>query len=151
MMKKWIVLLISLITFEVSGQRMVSKFSITEAIFNKKSITELLVSHGACTIFYTIDSVAYMGNVWVKSGIASLGKISDYVKKEDKTGNGDKKIIYNYKWTYENTYDNKKGFAFVTFTEIFKPKGSLFTMKMICENKDVYFFKGIEVAPQIEY
>ncbi len=152
-MKKWIALIICLITLSVFGQEnILNKYEITEIFCNKKKLSGVCKENGTCLVFYsTKDSAVAMANVWQKDGSCSFGKIYNVQDRIVKTLSGAKKKIFTFLWKYENTYDDKKGALDVIFTVIKKSKEAFFTLKMTLENNVVYILKGVEVAPQMEY
>lgn len=147
-MKNCMVLLMCLYILNLSGQKIVSKFAITEAIYNKENKTALFVGENACTVFYIApDGEMCMANMWLNKQTQSYGHMRLVDRITHKKRAKKEKVDYNFRWYYQNSYDDKKGVALVKLTE-FREEGNMFyTMKMILENKDVITFKGVGVSP----
>lgn len=123
----------------------IAKFIITEATINGIDETDTYLEQEAYIVFYTFekDKLIYMANYWQKNNTQSFGPMygtkSLNHKETSKTYEAKE---FNFSWRYTNDYDNKTGTAKVLFTEIYKPNGVTFNIKIIPENLDVIILSG---------
>lgn len=147
-MKKSLITLFLFFPFIILGQienpKIISKLIISDAKENNIDITEYLLDQQAYLAFYTIDGKNLsMANVLVKNGTNSYGRIFDkkYHKSEE-TSTEFETHIMSFKWSYENSYNTKKGTANVELMIIHKPIGKAFIITIIPEDLDVLQYKG---------
>lgn len=130
---------------QVENQTVIAKFIITDASKNGYDITSYILENKAYTIFYNSgnDGNIYMANVWPKSDSQSFGRlISVEHESFEETSENYAFDIFNFTWSYINTYDKKRGTAKVQVVKIYKPLGIAFTMKIVPENLDILIYKG---------
>jgi hypothetical protein len=82
-------------------------------------------------------------NYWVKSDSQSSGRIY-YVEKEEfpETEEELKYALYQFQWSYNNSYDDRKGTAKIKLFVIYKPQGIYFECTVLPENLFVVVYKG---------
>lgn len=145
-------LIISFLFFIISNGALYSqkrdvlaKFIITDARVNGNDATPQLVSNRAYTVIFKDegDDKLHMSNVWEKAGSESYGVIYSF-KRVGKSEiiDGYERDTYHFNWSYNNTYDDKKGTAKVELIKIYKPQGIAFSLKMVTESLDVTVYKG---------
>ena len=126
-------------------QKTIAKFIIQDARLNKIDITARFIKAEAFVVVYeTKEGIAYMAVVMDKDETQTFGRIFD-VEEVKKLAETDKEYgaeIYNFRWSYKNSYDNKQGTARVRLTKIFKPLGVMFSTVIIPEDLDVMEYKG---------
>jgi hypothetical protein len=150
MKKTLIVILICLPTIivgQIEKQKTISKLIISDATENGKDITEYILDQQAYLAFYTVDDTdkenLCMANVWAKNNSNSYGRVFDKnYHKSEATSSEFEIHIMSFKWSYQNTYDDKRGTANVELLIIHKPIGKAFIITIIPENLDVLQYKG---------
>lgn len=147
-MKKSLITLFLFLPFIILGQiekpKIISKLIISDAKENDIDITEHILDQQAYLAFYTEDGKNLsMANVWVKNATNSFGHIFDkkYHKSEE-TSTEFETHIMSFKWSYQNSYNTKRGTANVELTIIHKPIGKAFIITIIPEDLDVLQYKG---------
>lgn len=140
------ILFLTLVSAGTYGQeqKTVAKFIVNDARFNKVDRTDYYLNEGAYLVFYLDkDSIPCMANVLPKLGSQSFGQLISHNNKHvEESENKYPADYFYYKWSYLNSYDNKKGTADVILVKIYKPVGVAFECKIIPENLDVLDFKG---------
>ena len=82
-------------------------------------------------------------NYWAKSDSQSSGRIYSIEKEEfPETEKELKHGLYQFQWSYNNSYDDKKGTAKIRLFIIYKPQGVYFECTVLPENLDVLVYKG---------
>ena len=126
-------------------QKTSAKFIILDARLNNDvDMTPWVLENGGYLVFYeNSQGNLLMGNIVPKKNTQSYGRLYSSNKESiDETEKLYKVDIFNFKWSYQNDYDVKKGTASIQLSKIFKPNGIAFTLKMILENLDIYIYKG---------
>jgi hypothetical protein len=126
-------------------QKTLAKFIVTDASINGLDNTPTALEQGQYIVFYTSDNdgLIYMSNYWPQNNSQSYGPMySTKTKNYDETYETYKADIFNFNWRYINSYDSKKGTAFVSLTKIYNPQGVAFQIKIVPENLDVLIYKG---------
>lgn len=150
-MKKIIITILFFIPFtiiaQIDKQKILSKFIISDATENGRDITEYILDQQAYLVFYTREDTdnenLYMANVWIKNGTNSFGRIFDKkYHKSSETSNEFETHFMTFKWSYKNSYDDKRGTANVELVMVYKPIGKAFILTIIPENLDVLQYKG---------
>lgn len=148
MLKKSIILLLLffplLIIGQIGEQKTICKLIISDATENGVDITQSIIEQQAYLAFYLLeDKSLCFANVWVKNNSNSFGRIFD--KNYHKSVESDKEYeshIMSFRWSYENSYNTKKGTANCELIIIHKPVGKAFILTIIPENLDVLLYKG---------
>lgn len=124
-----------------------AEFIITDARNNDEDITEWALSNGAKIIFYRPEEFpneVFMSNYMSEANTQSWGRTYDMSKEHfDETETSFETDVFTFKWSYQNSYDTKKGTAQVSLTKIFKPQGVVVSIRMITESLDVLDYKGL--------
>lgn len=126
-------------------QTVIAKFIISDASKNGYDITKYVLENEVYTVFYTSgnDGHTYMANVWPKSDSQSFGRlISVEHESFEETSENYAFDIFDFTWSYINSYDKKRGTAKVQVVKIYKPLGVAFTLKIVSENLDIIIYKG---------
>ena len=90
--------------------------------------------------FYRSNDTLYFMNQWEKSHSKSFGEVLSITKRSiRKTKEAPRKEEYEFIWSFKNSYDDIKGKANVTFTEIFNDSIVNFTTKIQVLNSDQSF------------
>lgn len=127
-------------------QQDIATFEISDARDNGNDITPQALEENAVLVLYKLgdSNEILLSNFWEKSKSQSFGQIYSIVKKEfSETETEFKGELYNFQWSYTNTYDNKKGTAKVKLLVVYKPQGTYFEFTILPENLDVLLYKGI--------
>ena len=126
-------------------QETLAKFEITDGTVNGEDVTPTLINEKAYLVIYRIletDDLC-MANFWSISKSQSFGSIyavkEKHIPADDENYEAD---IFNFQWSYINTYDSKKGTAKVELIKIYKPQGVCFIMTIVPEDLDVLVYKG---------
>ena len=121
------------------------KFIVQDARFNDIDVSQQWIAGGAYLAIYTIEGSKeiYFASVNPGQKSNSSGRIfhlthfegdEDDVTYENRT--------FNFQWSYQNSYDTKKGTAKVKIIQV-KKNGSVgFTCYIVSENLDQIVFKG---------
>jgi hypothetical protein len=127
-------------------QQDIATFEINDARDNGSDITPQALEDNATLVLYKLgdSNEVLLSNFWEKSKSQSFGRIYSIVKKEfPETKTEFKGELYNFQWSYTNTYDDKKGTAKVKLFVVYKPQGTYFEFTILPENLDVLVYKGI--------
>ena len=147
-MKNLILLLVS--TFCFGQQSTIEKLVILDARDNDKNITEYYLPGGYIVFYYRTDGELSMATVVNKSRSQSYGRLSTKSKTTTVDKDGFRKDVQNYKWSYENSYNNKVGTASVRVEKVYKPQGVAFICKIVLENMDILMYSGYKDGTQSE-
>lgn len=132
-------------TTRAQEQETIAKFIIQDARRNKVDVTTKFVETNAYVVVYkTKEGETYMAVVMDKDETQSFGRIfnMEEVQKTPETDKEYQSEVYNFRWSYKNSYDNKKGTARVRLTKIYKPLGVMFITVVIPEDLEIMEFKG---------
>ena len=120
-------------------------FEIYDARENGNDITPDIIEQKAKLVLYkSNDSKEIMfSNFWEKADSQSFGRIYAITKEENAAtdklyGN----VLYNFQWSYINTYDDKEGTAKIRLLIVYKPEGVYFQCTIIPENLKELVYKG---------
>jgi hypothetical protein len=120
-------------------------FEIYDARENGNDITPDIIEQKAKLVLYkSNDSTEIMfSNFWEKADSQSFGRIYAITKEENAAtdklyGN----VLYNFQWSYINTYDDKEGTAKIRLLIVYKPEGVYFQCTIIPENLKELVYKG---------
>ena len=123
-----------------------AEFIITDARKNNEDITEWALNNGNKIVFYIPEEFpgeVYMANYLTVAETQSWGRTYDMSKEHyDETDTSYETDVYTFKWSYQNSYDTKKGTAQVSLTKVFKPQGVVVSIQMITESLDILDYKG---------
>ena len=142
-MKKIILLIIIITTFincqeKEQGQRVDYKVSNYEV--NGVNNDSLTSQDNILLSFYRSNDTLYFKNQWEKSNSKSYGEVLSITKRNIReTLEQPRKEEYEFIWSFINSFDNKKGDAKVTFTEIFYDSIVKFSAKIKVLNSDQSF------------
>lgn len=120
-------------------------FEIFDARDNGTDITpEALEDKAKLVLYKSMDGKEIMfSNFWAKSDSQSSGRIYSVEKEEfPETEKELKHGLYQFQWSYNNSYDDKKGTAKIRLFVIYKPQGVYFECTVLPENLDVLVYKG---------
>jgi hypothetical protein len=122
-----------------------ARFIIKDARLNDVDITEQIFDAGAYLAIYTPEnSNEYsFANVQPKHDTQSFGRMTNIKRHtEEETSTSYEALALDFRWSYINDYDNKKGTADVQLFLVKKQAGVTFECKIIPENLDVLVYKG---------
>jgi hypothetical protein len=123
-----------------------AEFIITDARRNDQDITEWALNNGAKIVFYVPEDSpgeVFMSNYMSVANTQSWGRTYEMNKEHfDETETSFETDVFTFKWSYQNSYDTKKGTAQVSLTKIFKPQGVVVSIQMITESLDILEYKG---------
>ena len=120
-------------------------FEINDARDNGVDITpEALEDSAKLVLYKAVDGKEIMfSNFWTKSNSQSYGRIYSITKKEiAETATEYGCALYNFQWSYNNSYDDKKGTAKIRLFVIYKPQGVYFECTVLQENLNKVVYKG---------
>jgi hypothetical protein len=125
-------------------QSVIAKFVVTDARKNHLDYTKAYIANGAYFVFYiTADKKVFFGSIMKNSNQQSYGEVSELIRSStEQTSTEYATNTFNFKWSYNNTYDNAQGTAKVNLVKIDKPGGIAFEVKIIPENLDLLEYKG---------
>lgn len=153
--------LVSILSFSQSefrqteNQKVIAKFTITDAKIDNVDKTSTLTKVDAYTVFYTKenDGRIYLANVWPKNNSQSFGPMyggnHSYLELHPKMDFNSEETYENhmanffyFNWEYTNDYNDKTGIARVQIIKIYKPKGIAYVVKIIPEDSKEIIYKG---------
>lgn len=144
-MKKYILVLI-FIVLPLLGfaqeQKIIARMGILDARFNGVDFTDWSISQkNYLVLFINEDDKFCLSNVTEQG--QSFGTISliDH-QNYPKTKEGYKSDLFKMRWSYNNTYDEKKGSAIIELMVTDKPHAQIYELKMVLDNMDVNVYKG---------
>jgi hypothetical protein len=126
-------------------QEAFATFEINDARDNGDDITPEAIEDKAQLVLYksTDGKEILLSNYWEKSNSQSYGRIYSIEKEEfPETEKELKHGLYEFQWSYTNTYDEKKGTAKIRLFVVYKPQGIYFECTIMPENLDVLVYKG---------
>ena len=125
-------------------QKVIAKFIITESTSNGYDQTEWDLKRGGYFAFYISDGNEFcLANVSKNTKDQSYGAISGMQSETiSETDDSYESQIFTFRWKYFNTYNDKTGYARIALSKIFKPQGTIFTLRMVLPNLDVLEYKG---------
>lgn len=146
-MKKYIFLFIacfSICNIVAQKQNVLCRLVILEARINNVDYSDFYLQNEAYLALYlTEERELYFANVMSKKDSQSFGRVSSMEHKNiPETMNSYEADVFRFRWSYNNTYDNKKGSCLVEMTVIYKEQANSFEVTMIQENMDVNIYKG---------
>lgn len=128
-----------------ASQEVFATFEISDARENGDDITpEAVEDQAKLVLCKSMDGKEIMfSNFWAISESQSSGRIYS-VQKEvfSETEKELKHDFYQFQWSYNNSYDDKKGTAKIKLYVIYKPQGIYFECTVLPENLDVLVYKG---------
>ena len=128
------------------SQEAFATFEINDARDNGDDITPEVFEEEAKLILYkSNDGTEIMfSNYWEKSNSQSFGRIYAITREAfPETEKELKHELYQFQWSYINSYDDKKGTAKIRLFLIYKPQGIYFECTVQPENLDVLVYKGL--------
>jgi len=150
-MKTYLLFIICLTFLSVSSaqeQHIKAKFKITNAEINSKDYTDYYVANKGYLSFYELDGSEdlYFVSFSLLRKTQSFGKIYDVeAETEVETEKSFKTVLYKFKWSYTNDYDDKTGVAQVSFYEVSKALKTEFICIMTLENHEILKLKGYKL------
>lgn len=120
-------------------------FEINDARNNGDDITPDALDEEAKLVLYkTLDGKEIMfSNYRTKSQSQSYGRIYSITKEEKAATETEYGYaLYNFKWSYKNSYDDKEGTAKIRLLLVYKSQGVYFECAILPENLDVLLYKG---------
>jgi hypothetical protein len=130
---------------EKETQEVFATLEISDARNNGNDITPEALESDAKLIFYKSNDgkEILLSNYWAKSDTQSWGRIYTIEKEEfPETEKELKHCLYQFQWSYNNSYDDKMGTAKIKLLIIYKPQGIYFECTVMPENLDVLVYKG---------
>ena len=127
------------------SQEAFATFEINDARDNGDDITPEALEENAKLVLYksTNEKEIMLSNYWGKSNSQSFGRIYSITKEENAATETEYGYaLYNFQWSYSNSYDNKKGTAKIRLFVIYKPQGIYFECTVLPENLDELIYKG---------
>lgn len=127
------------------SQEAFATFEINDARDNGEDITPEAFEDNAKLVLYksTDGKDILLSNYWEKSKSQSYGRIYSIEKEEfPETEKELKHSLYQFQWSYINSYDDKEGTAKIRLFVIYKPQGIYFECTVLPENLDVLVYKG---------
>ena len=127
------------------SQEAFATFEINDARDNGDDITPEALEENAKLVLYksTNEKEIMLSNYWGKSNSQSFGRIYSITKEENAATETEYGYaLYNFQWSYYNSYDNKKGTAKIRLFVIYKPQGIYFECTVLPENLDELIYKG---------
>ena len=127
------------------SQEAFATFEINDARDNGDDITPEALEENAKLVLYksTNEKEIMLSNYWGKSKSQSFGRIYSITKEENAATETEYGYaLYNFQWSYSNSYDEKKGTAKIRLFVIYKPQGIYFECTVLPENLDVLIYKG---------
>lgn len=126
-------------------EKLVARFIIKDARLNNVDITKQIFDAGAYLAIYTPENSSEynFANVHPKDNTQSFGRMTNIKRyTEEETPTSYEALAINFRWSYINDYDSKKGTADVQLFLVEKQAGVTFECKIIPENLDVLVYKG---------
>lgn len=120
-------------------------FEIKDARDNGEDITPEANEDNAKLVLYKSSdgNEIMLSNYWGNSNSQSFGRIySITLESFPETEKELKHDLYEFQWSYSNSYDDKKGTAKIKLFVIYKPQGIYFECTILPENLDVLVYKG---------
>ena len=124
----------------------IATFEVLDGRDNGSDITpQMLEANAYLALYLSSDKEDVMfANVWELNNSQSFGSAYAIVKEEfPETDEDYKGVLFNFNWSYQNSYDDKKGTAKVKLLVIFKPQGAYFEFTIIPEDLDELVYKGV--------
>jgi len=140
-------IIISAFCTSINAQELetIATFEVLDGRDNGSDITPQMLEANAFLVLYlSKDKEDVMfANVWEKNDSQSFGSIYAIAKEEfPETDLEYKGELFNFNWSYSNSYDDKKGTAKVKLWLIYKPQGTYFEFTVIPEDLDQLVYKG---------
>lgn len=126
-------------------QEVFATFEIYDARDNGEDFTPKVLEESAKLILYksTDNKEIMFSNYWEKSNSQSFGRVYSITTEEyaaTKTEYG--YALYNFQWSYINSYDDRKGTAKIRLYVVYKPQGIYFKCTIVPENLKVLVYQG---------
>lgn len=128
------------------SQEAFATFEINDLRRNGYDITPQALENNAQLVFYKSNDgkEILLSNYWEKSNSQSYGRIYSITKEEyPETEKELKYDLYQFQWSYNNTYDEKRGTAKIKLFLVYKPQGTYYEYTMQSENLDMSVYKGV--------
>jgi hypothetical protein len=128
-----------------ASQKAFATFEINDARDNGDDITPEAFEDKAQLVLYKSNDgkEILLSNYWEKSNSQSYGRIYSIEKEEfPETEKELKHGLYQFQWSYTNTYDDKEGTAKIRLFVVYKPQGIYFECTILPENLDELVYKG---------
>ena len=141
-----LVLLLCLVQLEsyAQKQKTLCRLVILDARIEGQDVTEYYVDRKQfLTLYQTANGEVYFANVSSSTDEQSFGRT--YNTTWDKGKETDSTFPYvkcDFKWSYLNSYDKKRGTGTVSLLVIKKPQGNMFVCTIILENLEQVVYKG---------
>lgn len=143
--RAWVLLLCLLnLASYAQKQKTLCRLVILDARLEGEDVTESYVDRKQfLTLYETSNGEVYFANVSGTTDDQSFGRIYN-TKWENGKETQDKYpyVRYNFKWSYLNSYDTKRGTGTVSLLVIKKPQGNMFVCTVIIENLEKIVYKG---------
>lgn len=123
-------------------QKIIARMGILDARFNGIDYTDWCISaKNYLVLFINEDNDLCLSNVTEEG--QSFGKVSliDHQSLQE-TNERYETDMFKMRWSYHNTYDEKKGSVIIELIVINKPQAKTYELKMIQDNMDVNIYKG---------
>jgi hypothetical protein len=125
-------------------QETIATFIIQDARLNDEDVTAFYLDGGGYLVIYKdSDEVLLLANVLSNKNTQSYGRMFNLKhEKRHETQEEYELDVFQFRWSYQNSYDNREGTADVELLKIHKPNGIAFVCTIITEKLDVLRFKG---------
>ena len=126
-------------------QEAFATFYIKDARDNGSDVTPNALEENAYLVLYKSndEQEIMLSNYWEKSNSQSFGRIYSITKEgKPETASEYRYDLYNFQWSYSNSYDDKKGTAKIRLYLVYKPQGTYFEFTVLPENLDIIVYKG---------
>lgn len=124
----------------------VANFEIRDSRNNGTDITPQMLESNMHLVLYKDSEIneIYFSNRSAKSDSQSYGRIYSITKEETPEDEKFYKcVLYQFRWSYINTYDEKEGTAKVELFVTYKPQGVYYELTILPENLDILVYKGL--------
>ncbi len=125
-------------------QKTFCRLVILDARLEGQDVTEYYVDRKQfLTLYQTANGEVYFANVAGTNDEQSYGRTYNMEWENGKeTQDKYPYVRYNFKWSYLNSYDKKRGTGTVLLLIIKKPQGNMFVCTVILENLEKIVYKG---------
>ncbi len=128
-----------------NSEIVIAEFIVKDVRFDGVDYTsDALEQNNKLFLYKSVDSKeVLLSNYWQKDNTQSYGLISKISHKHHEPTDEFYEIDeYKFLWSYENSYDDKKGTCEATLKLEQKPQGIFFDLKMYSESLEELYFRG---------
>lgn len=142
MSKKFLLLIITCLSFAytITAQDKLM-MNILQVTIDGVDYSDTYIENEVVLMLYEDEGKYHFANVWKES--SSYGEIipynHDHYQEPESFYNVDE---YNFRWKYQNTYDDKTGSCLIKLLLIHRATNIAFELRMIQENGSIAVYKG---------